>query len=255
MWIGLGIAAIVVVGLVLLFRSDFGKDLRTLTDAQLYRRHNAYLKHSKIGLASDINAWVKAQEELGRMGDEFKRRGLDLNKLFAEELNATFEERPMDFSKGRIGAQASVMERADALVTACAKAKSFIDMLKSGIAAEKLQRGANESDLRYYVGYITAVSRSIAGRDGVEPNGVILAAAQIEVSRVLGKSQNLESDYAEGIELLPTILVTADAAEGLRDGELDGAYAVEPSNPGPYFGKLRERFGVLLPAQRIQRIR
>jgi hypothetical protein len=81
-------------------RSKFGRNVRTKTDKQLYRRHNAYLRYQKIALDSDLNEWVKAQQELTLMREEFERRGYDLNKLFNEETNAKWEGRPMDFSRG-----------------------------------------------------------------------------------------------------------------------------------------------------------
>lgn len=117
------------------------------------------------------------------------------------------------------------------------------------IALERLRRGANENDLEYYIGYITALSRCIAETDGVAPDGVMLTTAQIEASRLFGVSANEDGDYAEGIELLPTILVSGGAREGWRDGEVDGRYVCNPRNPRPDFGKLRARFDVRLLGQ------
>jgi hypothetical protein len=91
---------------------------------------------------------------------------------------------------------------------------------------------------------LTALARCIAIEDGVPPEGVILATVQSEASRLFG---SLDGDYSEGITLLPGILASQSAAQGERDGELDGRYAVDSGNSGPYFGRLRSRFGVHLP--------
>ena len=136
-----------------------------------------------------------------------------------------------------------------AMTTAMSKLKANVDMFRSGIAPERLRRGANESDLEYYIGYVAAPSRCIAETDGVATDGVMLTTAQIEASRLFGISANEDGDYAEGIELLPTILASKGASEGRRDGEVDGRYVVNSRNPGPYFGKLRTRFDVRLPGQ------
>ena len=80
----------------------FKLDVRTITDQQLYRRHGEHSKHAKIALEADLKEWVKTQDELALMRDEFVRRGYDLNKLFNEEANAEWEGRPMDFSRCRL---------------------------------------------------------------------------------------------------------------------------------------------------------
>jgi hypothetical protein len=133
-----------------------------------------------------------------------------------------------------------------AIANVSAKIKSTVDMFRSGIAPEKLRRGANKNELQYYIGYIVAISRCMAETDGVSPDGVILASAQIEASRLLGMSAGNDGDYAEGIEILPAILTSNGAREGQHDGEIDGHYVVNPRNPHPYFGKLRSRFDVKL---------
>ena len=101
MWIAIGVGGLFLVGFIVLLRSDFGKNLQTKTDEQLYRRYSAYLRHSRIALDTDINAWAKTQQELGRMHGEFEQRGYDLDKLLKEEVAAKYEGRQMDFSRGR----------------------------------------------------------------------------------------------------------------------------------------------------------
>lgn len=98
MSIAILIIVILAIGFAALMFSNFGSNVKTKTDQQLYNRFNRYLKHQKLyGLGSD--GWMKAREELKRMGDEFVRRGYDLDKLMIEETNAKWEERPMDFSR------------------------------------------------------------------------------------------------------------------------------------------------------------
>jgi hypothetical protein len=138
-----------------------------------------------------------------------------------------------------------------AMTNAMSKLKTTVDMFQAGIAPDRLRRGANESDLRYYIGYIAALSRCIAEMDGVASDGVMLTTAQIEASRLLGTSANETGDYAEGIELLPVILSTTGAEEGRRDGELDGRHVCNPKNPGPYYEKMRSRFDIRLPGQPV----
>jgi len=137
------------------------------------------------------------------------------------------------------------------MITAMSKLKANVDMFRSGIASEKLRRGANVDDLEYYIGYIAALSRCIAEADGVAPDNVMLTTAQLEASRLFGISANEDGDYAEGIKLLPAILASKVANEGCCDGEVDGRYVVNPRNPGPYFGKLRSRFNVRLDGQSV----
>jgi len=101
MWMWITIAIVLFAALVILLRSDFGKDVTTKTDQQLYRRYLAYMKHSKIALNSDLNKWVEAQNEVSKTSEELQRRGYDLSKLVSEESAAKFEQRPMDFSRAR----------------------------------------------------------------------------------------------------------------------------------------------------------
>ena len=103
MWTVLLIACAFVVGLIFLFRSDFGKDVQTKTDQQLYQRYNAYMQLSKKALDHDLNKWVEANQEATRTSDELERRGYDLSKLFSEEADAKCEGRSMDFSRARRG--------------------------------------------------------------------------------------------------------------------------------------------------------
>lgn len=159
--------------------------------------------------------------------------------IFAFSMNALFRKsKPAP----------SLNDKMSVVIDAAAKLKANVDMFKSGIAPERLQRGANEADLQYYIGYVAALARCIANAHGIAPDGVILTTAQIETSRLFGKSANSDGEYAEGKALLQSILSTNGAQDGLRDGGVDGRYVVNPSNPGPYFGKLRSRFDVKLPS-------
>lgn len=84
--------------LVVLMLSGFGRDVTTKTDDQLYTRFNRYLKHRGLYTVG-TDGWMKADAELKATGQEIANRGYDIEKLFAEETNAVWENRPMDFSR------------------------------------------------------------------------------------------------------------------------------------------------------------
>ena len=95
------IAAVLVLGFLFIWFSDFGKNLQSKTDAQLYVRYDRWRTHRmKCEFLSD--AHTAAGHEIEQMEEEFSRRGYDLNKLSQEHINAQMENRPIDFSKCRI---------------------------------------------------------------------------------------------------------------------------------------------------------
>jgi hypothetical protein len=88
---------------VFLARSNFGKDLTTKTDAQLYARYNrlSNLTDKARDARSSYESRMGLEDELSRTRNELQARGYDLSNLFSEETDAKLEGRPMNFARAK----------------------------------------------------------------------------------------------------------------------------------------------------------
>ena len=129
------------------------------------------------------------------------------------------------------------------------KIKFTLDWLTANLDSAKLESG-EERYTHYFVAYFDECGRAICAKVGVPYHDGNRFLAYMEATKRCGsgaiKDQaSLESSKA----LLEQIRETEPGRWGVEEGRADGKYVAEPTNPGPYYNRAREYFG-LPPAER-----
>ena len=134
-------------------------------------------------------------------------------------------------------------------VNVTGKVKHTIDWLTYNLDSEKLS-GAEKRYAHYYIAYLDEIARAICLKDGVDYHDGNRFLIYHEAQRLLG-SGTFDDDpsLTKSKSLLSSILASEAGQRGREDGRVDGAYVVEPTNPGPYYNLARAYFG-LPPAER-----
>ncbi len=129
------------------------------------------------------------------------------------------------------------------------KIKYTIDWLTQNLDAEKLA-GADKKYAQYYIAYLDEIARAICLKDGANYDDANRFLIYHEAQRLLSEG-DFEDDpsLTKSKALLLDVLATEAGEKGRQDGRKDGAYVVEPSNPGPYYNLARAYFG-LPPAEK-----
>lgn len=129
------------------------------------------------------------------------------------------------------------------------KIKYTIDWLTQNLDAEKLT-GADKTYARYYIAYLDEIARAICEKDGIEYHDGNRFLVYHEAQRLFGTGKfDDDPTLTKSKTLLSDVLTSEVGERGRLDGRKDGAYVVEPSNPGPYYNLARAYFG-LPPAER-----
>lgn len=128
------------------------------------------------------------------------------------------------------------------------KIKFTLDWLTVNLDSAKLESG-EERYTHYFVAYFDECGRAICAKDDVPYHDGARFLAYMEATKRCGKGEikdeaSLESSKA----LLEQIRETEPGRRGVEEGRADGKYVAEPTNPGPYYNRAREYFG-LPPAE------
>jgi len=120
------------------------------------------------------------------------------------------------------------------------KIDSALQLFKTDLDAAKLAPG-NTQYTHYYCGYIYGMAKEIARANQIELSLQVKLPVLLEVSRVCG---NGGEDFAQGEQLLETVMDNGYARAGETDGTQDAADALNPEFTGPYWEKLDRFFKV-----------
>jgi hypothetical protein len=119
------------------------------------------------------------------------------------------------------------------------KINTAVSLFRSSIEEDKLN---SDDAVHYYLGYLQGIIEETCKFDGEECGDLYLTQLYQEALRL--KNSGDEGIYEAGREETQKALATPSGQSGIADGRIDGAYAANPQNSGPYFNKLVEKFAI-----------
>jgi hypothetical protein len=129
-------------------------------------------------------------------------------------------------------------QRSRAWNDAAWKLNQTVEILRENLDPAKLRPG-QERYIDYYIAYLYEVGRAICVHNEVEYSPMIQTPILAEVVRLCGGG---DDELREGERKLNRILASEVGRHGADDGLADGAYAVDPGNPGPYWVHIAHYF-------------
>ena len=144
-------------------------------------------------------------------------------------------------SVGRAGIQPGSLittnQRRRATEDAAWKIERTVEILRQNLDTNKLE-GGQEIFSRYYIGYLFEMGKAISRHHRVEFSPQLRRPILLEAGRLFGRHR----DAQEGERHLAAVLGSDPGLLGAADGRVDGDYAVDPNNPGPYFARIGAYF-------------
>lgn len=128
--------------------------------------------------------------------------------------------------------------RSPAWNDAARKINHTIELFRDNLDSDKLAPG-NEPYTQYYIAYLYEVGRAVCVHNEVEYSPMMLTPILSEAVRLYGGG---EDELREGERTLNQVLASEIGRRGAEEGLADGAYAVDPRNPGPYWQHIAAYF-------------
>ncbi|MAG97072.1 MAG: hypothetical protein QF797_12360 [Alphaproteobacteria bacterium] len=128
-------------------------------------------------------------------------------------------------------------QRRQATEDAAWKIERTVEILRQNLDTGKLDSGP-EIYSRYYIGYLFEMGKAISRHHRVEFSQRLRRPILLEVGQLFGRHR----DAQEGERHLAAVLGSDPGQLGAADGRIDGDYAVDPNNPGPYFARIGAYF-------------
>jgi hypothetical protein len=113
-----------------------------------------------------------------------------------------------------------------------------IEIFRDNLDSDKLAPG-KERYTHYYIAYLYEIGRAICVHNEVEYSPMMLTSILSEAVRLYGGG---EDELREGERRVTQILASEIGRRGAEEGLADGAYAVDPRNPGPYWQHIAAYF-------------